>query len=463
MRRLGYRAVDALVERASALRDASPWEGGTRPELEPLLRETAPEEGRDAAEVMERALRDVLPRAGRIDHPRFFAFVPSSPTWPSILGDFLAAGSNIFQGTWLGSAGPSQLELVVLDWFRGWLGMPEGTGGLLTSGGSAANLDALVAARHAAGDPPEPVVYMSDQGHSSLERAARVAGVPPEGIRKLPTDERFRLLPDILDGALAEDRRRGRTPVAVCVSAGATNTGAVDPLDVLAEVAGSHGTWLHVDAAYGGFAALTERGRRALRGLERADSVTLDPHKWLFQPYEAGCLLVRDVRRLEDAFRVVPEYLQDTELGMEQVNFANRGVQLTRSFRALKVWLSVQTFGVGAFRQAIDRGLDLAEAAGRRIEATPDLEPLAPPSLGVVCFRYRPRGTDRDDPHLDALNASIQERIVEEGSAMISSTRLRGRYSLRLCILNFRSRQDDVDAVLDRIVELGRDPAVGAG
>lgn len=463
MRRLGYRAVDALVERASALRDVSPWEGGTRRELEPLLREPAPEEGRDAAAVMERALRDVLPRAGRIDHPRFFAFVPSSPTWPSVLGDFLAAGSTIFQGTWLESAGPSQLELVVLDWFREWLGMPEGTGGLLTSGGSAANLDALVAARHAAGDPTEPVVYMSDQGHSSLERGARVAGVPPEAIRTIPTDERFRLLPDALDRALAEDRRAGRTPVAVCVSAGATNTGAVDPLEELAEVAGAHGTWLHVDAAYGGFAALTERGRRAFRGLERADSVTLDPHKWLFQPYEAGCLLVRDVRRLEDAFRVLPEYLQDTELGLEQVNFANRGVQLTRSFRALKIWLSVQTFGVGAFREAIDRGIDLAEAAGRQIEAAPDLESLAPPSLGVVCFRYRPRGTGLDDAQLDALNASIQERIVEERSAMISSTRLRGRYSLRLCILNFRSRQDDVDAVLDRIRELGRELAAGAG
>jgi len=460
MRRLGYRAIDALVERIQRLPDVRPWQGASRREMEETLREPAPEEGRDADEVMERALREILPVAGRIDHPRFFAFVPASPTWPSILGDLLAGGFNIFQGTWLESAAPSQVELVVLDWIRDWVGLPEGAGGLFTSGGSAANLIGLVAAREDAGNPERPVVYLSDQGHSSLERAARIGGIPGDAVREIPTDAHFRMEPGALADAIADDRRAGRSPLVVCASAGATNTGAVDPLDRIATVCEGAGVWLHVDAAYGGFAILTERGRRALQGLERADSVTLDPHKWLFQPYEAGCLLVRDVERLETAFRVLPEYLQDTELGMEQVNFADRGLQLTRSFRALKVWMSIQTFGVGAFRASIDDAIGIAAAAGDRIRRSARLELLAPPSLGIVCFRYRPEGAAEGE--LDLLNRTIQDRIVEEGTAMISSTRLRGRHSLRLCILNHRSTEADAFQLLDRIEAVGSELAGAA-
>ncbi len=480
MRRLGYRAVDLLVDRWSRLAEEPAWVGADREETEALFREPPPEEGEAADRVLERAASEVLDRAGRIDHPRFFAFVPSSPTWPSVLGDFLASGFNVFQGTWLESAGPSQVELVVVDWFREWVGMPEGAGGLLTSGGSVANLVGLVTAREAAGNPERPVVYLSDQAHSSLERAARIAGIAPEGVRRVPTGDDLLLRGDALADAVARDREAGRTPLCVCSSAGATNTGLVDPLEELAEVCRREGVWHHVDAAYGGFAVLTDRGREALAGLEAADSVTLDPHKWLFQPYEAGCVLVRDVEVLEDAFRVLPEYLQDTELGRAHVNFANRGVQLTRAFRALKVWMSIRTFGVAAFRDAIDRALDLTEAAGERIRASEELELLSPPSLGVVCFRYRPpgrgggeaaggagdRAADRSDPAgsgdpgaLEGINAAIQDRIVEDGFAMMSSTRLRGAYSLRLCILNYRSGRADVLDTLDRIEALGRELA----
>lgn len=461
MRRLGYRVVDALVERWDGLREDRAWTGASRAELEPLLREEPPAYGRDAEEVIERALDEVLSRAGRIDHPRFFAFIPSCPTWPSVLADFLAAGFNVFQGTWLESAGPSQVELVVLDWFRRWLDLPEAAGGLLTSGGSAANLVALVAARERAEGSGRPAVYLSEEGHSSLERAARIAGVGREGIRTVATDTGFRLAPGALDEKLREDRASGWRPVAVCASAGATNTGAVDPLSELARICRDQGVWFHVDAAYGGFAVLTDRGRSALEGIGLADSVTLDPHKWLFQPYEAGCVLLRDPRRLEEAFRVLPEYLQDTELGLQEVNFANRGVQLSRSFRALKIWMSVQTFGLSAFREAVGRGIDLALTAEERIRSSASLELLSPASLGIVCFRCRPPGEDRDEDSLEELNARVQARINEDGFAMMSSTRLAGRYSLRLCILNYRSRRDDVLATLERVEALGTELAGG--
>lgn len=455
MRRLGYRVVDEMVKRWETLRDGPAWEGGTRKELEPLLAGGPPEAPGDPDAILDRALQDILPRAGRIDHPRFFAFIPSSPTWPAVLGETLATGFNIFQGTWLESAGPSQLELVVMDWFRDWLGFPATGGGLLTSGGSAANLVALVTAREAAGAPARPVLYLSDQGHSSVERAARIAGIPPEGIRKIPTDDGFRMRMDALAAAVEEDRTAGRDPLLICANAGATNTGAVDPLAEIGAFARERGIWFHIDGAYGGFAVLTPEGKAALEGIGTADSVTLDPHKWLFQPYETGCLMVRDTRLLESAFRILPEYLQDAALGEEQVNFADRGVQLTRGFRALKVWMSIQMLGLGAHRAAIAESIVLARDAGRRIAASPVLELLAPPSLGIVCFRFNPRAGNLDGDALEHLNLRIQEEILASGLAMMSSTRLRGAFSLRLAIMNYRSTREDVMRTLDAIESAG--------
>lgn len=455
MRRLGHAVIDALVDRFQGLADDVPWEGGDRSELEPRLGEPCPDEPGDPDAVLQMALDEILPRAGRIDHPRFFAFVPSSPTWAAVMGDLLATGYNVFQGTWLESAGPSQIELVVLDWFRDWLGLPAGAGGLLTSGGSAANLDALVAAREAAGHPEEPVIYLSDQSHSSMERAARIAGFRPTALRLIPSGADYRIDLAALERALREDRAAGRTPLMVVANGGATNTGAVDPIAALADLCATWKCWLHVDAAYGGFAVLDPRGRAAFAGIERADSVTLDPHKWLYQPYEAGCLMVRDAETLTRAFRVFPEYLQDTELGLEHVNFADRGVQLTRRFRALKIWMALKVYGRRAHAEAVGRALDLALEAERLLGQHPDVEILSPATLGIVCFRVRPEG-ESDEAALEAFNRGIQDTIVDEGTAMISSTRLEGRYSLRLCILNHRSTAADVRAVVERIVELGR-------
>lgn len=456
MLELAARAARLTVARVDGLGDEAAWRGAPRAELDPRLGGPAPEEGRPAEEVLDRAVRDVLPYAARVDHPRFFAFVPSSPTWPGVLADFLGAGYNVFQGTWLGSSGPSTVELSVIDWFRSWIGYPEGAGGLFTSGGSAASLDAFVAAREAAGAPERPTVYMSDQSHTALVRAARIVGVRPEHVRMIPSDSDFRIDMGALAEAVARDRDAGLAPIAVCANAGTTNTGSVDPIDELADLAEECGTWLHVDGAYGAFAVLTERGRALFRGMERADSIAMDAHKWLYQPFEAGCLMVKDVRTLDRAFSVRPEYLQDADWGSDNPNFGDRGLQLTRSFRALKVWMSVQTFGVGAFRRAIDGTLDLAERCEAYVRESEVLELVHPASLGVVCFRV---GAPRDMrvADMERLNERVQARVIDSGFAMMSSTRLKGAYALRFCILNHTTTWADVKETLERLEGHGRE------
>ncbi len=457
MLELARYAAELVVKRLEELPGEPAWRGGSRSELEKIMREPPPEEGRSPEAVLERAAREILPVAGRVDHPKFFAFVPSSATWPGVLADFMAAGFNTFQGTWLGASGPSQLEVVVIDWFREWLGYPETAGGLFTSGGSAASLDAFVAARESAGAPDRPTVYMSDQSHTALSRAATIVGVRPECVRKVPSDEYFRLDMGELSRMVAEDRSAGFTPIAVCGNAGTTNTGAVDPLDRIADFCEREDIWLHIDAAYGGFAILTEKGRELFGGIERADSIAMDAHKWLFQPFEAGCLMVKDIRKLEKAFSVHPEYLQDAQWGHDHPNFSDRGLQLSRSFRALKVWMSIQTFGMAAFRRSVAKGIDFAQRADEYVRASDVLQIANPASLGVVCFRVNPLGIDLDDEYLEEVNEAVQARVIETGTAMMSSTRLRGLYSLRLCILNHTTTWDDVRSTLEAIECFGRD------
>ena len=450
MRALGYRTVDMLVARLTdpsipPLRRAAPADMRAR------LSGPPPQDGQEFEAIVERLERDVLPFVSRGDHPGFFAFIPSCGTWPGALGDFVASACNVYAGSWMESAGPTQLELEVLSWFKDWIGYPALAGGILVGGGSAANLTALACAREslAGAMSADLVGYVCDQGHSSLGRAARVLGFRPEQIRVLPHDADFRLDPRTVAAAMDADARAGRRPLFVAATAGTTNTGSIDPLDELATLCEQRSVWLHVDAAYGGFAGLTERGRALLRGIERADSVTLDPHKWLYQPYECGALLVRDDHTLRAAFQMTPDYLQDSVEADEEVNLCDRGVQLSRSSRALKVWLSLQYFGARAFREAIDRSLDLAQHVCDRVRADPDLELMAPPSLGIVCFRRRFADVASDDDDADRRNAALVAGLERSGLGLISSTVLRGRYALRVCVLNHTTAQADVDRVMD--------------
>ena len=457
MRELAHAATEILISRIEQLRESGAWEGDFWDALEAKLNEPPPEDGTPAIQVMKRAVDDVLRFATRLDHPRTFAFVPTAPTWPSVVADFLAAGFNANVCTWLVASGPSELELVVLNWFRRWIGYPETAGGLLTSGGSAASLDALVAARHHAGNPKRPTVYISDQGHSALPRAAIIVGIHREHIRTIPTDERFRMDIESLRRAVAEDREAGLSPVAVCANAGTTSSGTIDPLGPMADFCEAEGIWLHADAAYGGFAVLTDEGKRLLAGIERADSVCLDAHKWLFQPYEVGCILVKDFRSLESSFAVRPSVLQDTVWGSNHTNLTDRGLQLSRSFRALKVWMSIETFGVAAFRQAVANGLELGRRAEEFIQQSSSMEMLSPASLGIVCFRVNPEGAGLTEEEIDKVNRGILARVFWDGRAFMSSTMLRDRFSLRFCILNHTTTWEDVRETLEAIEGFGRE------
>jgi glutamate/tyrosine decarboxylase-like PLP-dependent enzyme len=461
MRRVGYEVVDRVVHHLTRMEEEPVWRMLPRPEGERLLREPVPESGASMEELIPTLEHDVLAHAGRIGHPRFFAFVPSAVTFPGLMGELLANAYNLFVGTWVGGSGPSMLELVVLEWIREMLGLPEGTGGLLTSGGSSAMVMAVVTARDARLDnrTDGAVIYASEQTHSSAERAAWIAGFPREAFRYLPTGSDYRLDAEVLRDAIREDREAKRKPFLLVGNAGSTNTGSVDPLEELAGVCRDEGLWFHVDAAYGGFAAITERGRATLAGLDAADSWVLDPHKWLYQGYECGSLLVRRPQELQKAFHFTADYMQDVELGEERPNFCDSGLQLSRSARAIKVWLSLKHLGLDAFRRAVDRTLDLTLLAEEVLESDPEFEVLSPARLGVVCFRYRSPGGKAGD--LDEQNREICSRLNEGGYAFLSSTKLRGRFSLRFCILSHRTTEADVRGVIDRIRELGR--AVAAG
>ncbi len=454
---LAGKAVELAVARIESLPGENAWDGEFQEGLERVLLEKPPEEGRPAEEVLERAVEQILPMTTRLDHPRCFGFVPSEPTWPGVVADFLAAAWNVNACTWLVASGPSQVELVVLDWFRRWLDYPEGSGGLLTSGGSAASIDAFAAAREAAGNPERPSVYMSDQSHGAQARAAMIVGVRQDAIRQIPTDGTFRLDMGALARAVAEDREAGFRPMAVCANAGTSSTGAIDPLHAMADLCQAEDTWLHVDAAYGGFAAITEKGGELLSGIERADSVGLDPHKWLFQPYEVGCLLVKDARTLESAFAFRPTVLQDTVWGANHPNLDDRGLQLSRSFRALKIWMSIQTFGLSAFRRAVSKGMELARRAEEYVQESRTLELLAPASLGIVCMRVNPEGAGLEDDALEEVNREVLARLFWDDRAFVSSTSLRGTFALRLCIINHSTGWDDVRETLEAMERFGQD------
>jgi aromatic-L-amino-acid decarboxylase len=438
MRQLGYRTVDLLVEwlerESPAIRRASPAEMRKR------LAGPPPEQAEPFEAILEGLERDVLPFASRDGHPRFFGFIPFSATWPGALGDLIASACNLYTGSWMESAGPSQVELEVLGWFKEWIGYPAEAAGSLVSGGSVGNMTAVACARESLAGPmrDDLVLYVSDQAHSSFARSARILGFRPGQVRVLPTDTAFRLDPTTLRAAMDADVAAGRTPFLLAANAGATNSGAIDPLPELAEACRERGVWLHVDGAYGGFAALADR--TLLPGIELADSVTLDPHKWLYQPFECGCVLVRNGRALRAAFEMLPDYLRDAEADEEEVNFSDLGLQLTRSARALKIWVSLRFFGVEAFRAAIARSLETAAWAAERVEESDSLELLAPPSLGVVCFRRN----DLDEQGNNGLVAALER----SGVGLISSTRLHGRLALRLCVFNHTSGAEDVERVL---------------
>jgi aromatic-L-amino-acid/L-tryptophan decarboxylase len=440
MRALGYWVVDRVVEHFTHISAEPAISTATPGDLQAALGGPPPEDGGDPLLAMQTLLDVALPAMQHNDHPRYFARVPGPASFAGVLGDWLGTGFNICASSWAGGSGPAALELTALDWLRTLLGLPDGTEGIMTSGGSLANMTALAAARVAAGPG---VCYLSDQTHSCVLRAIKVLGFPDEHVRVLASDERLRLSPDTLVAAVREDRAAGRRPGFVVATAGTTNTGAVDPLPELAAVCRAEGLWLHVDGAYGASAALCETGRRILCGLELADSLVIDPHKWLFQPIDIGCLFVRRPGILKRAFQETPDYLADVTAHEDEIDLRDRGLELTRRGRGLKLWLSFRTYGVRRIAEAIERGLALAEHAQGLIESDKDWEVVTAAQLGIVTFARRGAGYDE----LQELAAAI----TREGYATLTCTRLRGRPVLRLCTINPRTTTTDLATTLQSI------------
>ncbi|WP_232698571.1 pyridoxal phosphate-dependent decarboxylase family protein [Brevibacillus daliensis] len=456
MKEMGYQVTDIVAKHLSSLRSQPVYVTMPRDEAEKLMPKEPPMEGSSFDAIMQTLNHDVLPNTAREPHPGYIAYVPSCPTFPAVLGDWFVSGFNFFTGLWDMAAGINQMELVVIDWFRQWFGMPQGTGGLMTPGGSAATHTAVVAARHHVlgtdyADITRLVIYASDQAHSSVMKAAWMAGIPRSQVRKISVDDQFKMKVEELITTIHQDRESGLLPLMVVASAGTTNTGTVDPLHEIADFCENEKIWLHIDAAYAGFSILTERGKQALSGIERADSITIDPHKWLFVPFECGCLLARDPSLLRDAFQVNPEYLKDAAASQSKVNFSEYGEQLTRASRALKIWMSVNYFGMQAITEAIDRAMDLTLFAEELMKENPDFEILSPAQFGILCFRIHPKGMDHSS-ELETLNQEICNRVVAEGSYLIATTRLRGELALRICILGFRTGKEDVEGVVSSVV-----------
>ncbi len=438
MRRLGYRVIDRIVEHLETIDSQPPVVVGDAEALRAALGGPAPDAPSDPDAALDRLFDEVLPWASRSIHPRFFARIGSPSNFVSTLADAVASGFNLLGASWVAASGPSTIEVTVVDWLRSWCGMPGGTEGLLVSGGSMASLTALVAARESRGGVGG-VVYLSDQAHASILRDLKVMG--EREVRVLPSDSDFRLPVSAVAAAVAADREAGLSPFAVVANAGTTNTGAIDPLGELADLCLAEGLWFHVDGAYGASAALCPPGRSALAGMERADSLTIDPHKWLFQPYEAGAVLIRHPGLLEQTYAMSGEYLRDTFGG--EVNFRDRDIQLTRGVRALKLWLSVQVFGLDAFRAAVAHGIALAEHAEAVLRAREDWEIVTPAQLGIVCFA-----------HASGNESEISEATVRDGYAAPSTTVLRGRTVLRFCTINPRTTFEEIEATIDRMERL---------
>ncbi len=463
LRQVAHRALDAALDYQMKIRDQPAW--SLVPEAtQALLATEAPQQGLGAAQVVEEMLQHIAPYPAGHGHPRFWGWVCGTGTPIGMIADMLAAAINASAGTF--NDAPSRVEAQLLEWMRQLFHFPEGSSGILTSGGSMANIIGLAVGRDAvlAADvrrlglgvvQGQPTVYASTQVHSSVDKAMQLLGLGRENLRKVAVDEDYRIRLDLLATQIAADRARGCLPTVLVGNAGTVNTGAIDDLEAMAALAKREGMWFHIDGAIGALAAISPRLRERMRGLELADSLAFDFHKWLYVPYEAGCVLVRDGAQHRQSFSVAASYLEAPERGVgawpDPSNV--RGPQLSRGFKALKVWAQIREYGLERLGLLHEQNVAQIAYLAKLITAEPRLELLAPVSLNILCYRYRPERLPASQ--WDALNQELLMRIQEEGIAVPSSTRIGGAFCLRVANTNHRSRLSDFELLVSASLRIG--------
>lgn len=467
MRTLGHRMVDDMVTHLQTIREQPVWRHASD-QVKARFRSPVPRDPQPAEEIYAEFLENVLPYPIGNTHPRFWGWVFGTGTILGALADFLSAVMNTNSGDF-DHHSAIHVETQVLNWFKDMLGYPASASGFLTSGCSVANLIGLAVARNAKagfdlraqglqGASGKPVLYASREIHSSVQKSVELLGLGSEALRRIDVDERFRIDLEELRRAIAQDREAGHHPFCVVGAAGTVNTGATDDLQALADICHEEDLWLHVDAAFGAWAALAPREKHQVAGMERADSLAFDLHKWMYMPFEIGCILVRHREEHYKTFALHPEYLQREIEGRGLTGgdlpwLTEYDFHLSRSFRALKAWMSLKEHGSLKYGRIIQQNIDQARYLGELVEAKPELELVAPVDLNVVCFRYVKSGLE--DGALDALNKEILVELQEQGIAVPSGTTIAGKYVIRVAHTNHRTRREDFKLLVDEVVRLG--------
>ena len=465
LRSLGHRMLDDTLDHLQSVRERPVWQP-LPAEVAGRFGEPLPQQGAGLAAAYAAFERDVRPYPSGNIHPRFWGWVIGGGTPSGMLAELLAAGLNSNTGGFRQS--PVLVERQAIAWCAEMLGFSPDTGGLFVSGASMANLLALTVARDAhfrqlgsnvrqdgVMDGALHPIYTSTETHSCNVRAVELLGLGHRQLRRIPVDDQYRIDVVALRSTLQQDIARGERPLALIGTAGTVNTGAIDPLDALADVAEEFKLWFHVDGAFGALAALSPRLRERVKGLQRADSLAFDLHKWMSLPYGVGCVLVRDAGAHRRAFALTPEYLRHAERGIAAGEWwpSEYGLELSRGFSALKVWMELMTHGIQTYAAVIERNVAQAQLLARLVRQHPNLELCAPVPLNIVCFRYAPGGLSAEQ--MDQLNAELLMRLQESGQAVLSSTQLGGKYVLRCAIVNHRSREADFELLVKEVSLIG--------
>ncbi|NUQ85258.1 MAG: aspartate aminotransferase family protein [Anaerolineales bacterium] len=468
-RAIGHRLVDRIAD----FLDSLPERPVTRGESPPAIRETLnssrllPDLGTDPEKLIDRAADLLFDHSLFNSHPRFWGYITASAAPIGILGDFLASAVNQNTGAWFLSPMASEIEAQTVRWIAELLGFSTSCGGMLVSGGNMANIVCFLAARQAKAGwdvrasglngNPRLRVYCSKETHTWVQKAADLSGIGTENIRWIPTRNDLSMDTVQLQNQIRADKEAGDRPFIVIGTAGSVSTGAIDNLPEIARICREEDIWFHVDGAYGGFAAMLPDASPALRGLNEADSVAVDPHKWLYAPLEAGCALVRDAEKLREAFAYHPPYYH---FGVEAINYLDYGPQNSRGFRALKVWLALQHAGRKGYEQMLSDDIRLAKRLFELVAAQPELEAFTH-SLSITTFRYVPHdlksGIDKTEEYLNQLNTELLTRLQNSGEAYISNAVLDGKFALRACIVNFRTSLEDIEALPEIVLRMGRE------